>query len=72
MQADAGGWGGQGRGTADAWPAGRSATSWTPQVPAHALPDSLGGQGDGLHPPPTGCFGGLRVPGGAISHSGKV
>ena len=27
MQADAAGWGGQGRGTADTWPAGRSATS---------------------------------------------
>lgn len=58
VQADTEGCGRQGRGTADAWPAGRSATLWTPQVPAHALPDSRGRQGDGLYPPPTGCFGG--------------
>lgn len=58
MQTDTGERGGQSRVTVRPGPPGAPATSGPPQVPAHALPHSSEGQGDGLHPPPTGCFEG--------------
>ena len=73
MQADAGEWDGQSRVTAEAWPSEHSG-HFLDTTGASSLCQTAERAREMLYPPPTGCFAGwtLRVPGRAISHSGKV